>query len=291
MTATSHSLPVIANRDARRLLLSASGLSDNPRERIDCEQLLNLIERMGFVQVDSINTVERAHHHILFSRNQTYRQKQMARMLETEARLFENWTHDAAIIPSRFYPFWQHRFERESDGLAELFRKWGHQGFEECLSHVLERIGRDGPLMARHFGNERKKKAGGWWDWRPEKTALEYLWRTGALAVSRREGFQKVYDLPERVIPETHRGDRPTRRQFIDWRCRSALDRLGFATPGEMAAFWGALSPAETKSWCGCNQPTERNLAMFTPRRTSSSASSARHRRRREFVRSARSIR
>lgn len=250
MTASPAPLPVISNRDARRLLLSSLGLSDNPKQRMDSDSLLHLIERMGFVQVDSINTVERAHHHILFSRNQTYRKTQLTQLIETEARLFENWTHDASIIPSHFYPFWLHRFERDRDGLAERWRNWGRQGFEDYLAHVLERIGREGPMMARHFGNEHKKKSGGWWDWRPEKTALEYLWRTGALAVARREGFQKVYDLPERTIPEPQRTAQPSHQEFIDWKCRSALDRLCFATPGELAAFWGALSPAEAKTWC-----------------------------------------
>ena len=242
--------PVISNRAARRLLLASQGLSDDPTRRLDDAGLLDLIERMGFVQIDSIRTVERAHHHILFSRNQNYRREQLVRLIDGEASLFENWTHDAAIIPSRFYPFWRRRFERERERLAERWRNWGRDGFEAYLSHVLERIGREGPLMARDFGEERKKGSGGWWDWHPEKTALEYLWRTGALAVARREGFQKVYDLPEHVIPREHLDGLPSRGAFIDWKCRSALARLCFATPGELAAFWGTLSPAEAKAWC-----------------------------------------
>ncbi len=242
--------PLIANRAARRLLLASQGLADDPTRRLDPARLLDLIERMGFVQLDSIKTVERAHHHILFSRNQTYRREQLDRLIGPEAALFENWTHDAAIIPARFYPFWRHRFARDRDRLAERWRKWRREGFEDYLAHVRERIGREGPLMARDFGRERKKNSGGWWDWHPEKTALEYLWRTGALAVARREGFQKVYDLPERVIPKQYRGRPPSRAAFIDWTCRSALARLGVATPGELAAFWGALSPAEAGAWC-----------------------------------------
>ena len=251
VVTSSAAPPVISNRAARRLLLASQGLSDDPTRRLDDAGLLDLIERMGFVQIDSIRTVERAHHHILFSRNQNYRREQLVRLIDGEASLFENWTHDAAIIPSRFYPFWRRRFERDRKRLAERWRNWGRDGFEAYLSHVLERIGREGPLMARDFGEERKKGSGGWWDWHPEKTALEYLWRTGALAVARREGFQKVYDLPERVIPREHLDGLPSRGTFIDWNCRSALARLCFATPGELAAFWGALSPAEAKAWCG----------------------------------------
>ncbi len=109
---------MISNRAARRLLLASSGLSDDPTRRLDDAALLDLIERMGFVQIDSIRTVERAHHHILFSRNQNYRREQLVRLIDGQASLFENWTHDAAIIPSRFYPFWRRRFERDRDRLA-----------------------------------------------------------------------------------------------------------------------------------------------------------------------------
>ncbi len=110
--------PLVSNRAARRLLLASQGLADDPTRRLDDARLLELIERMGFVQVDSIKTVERAHHHILFSRNQTYRREQLDRLIHPGAALFENWTHDAAIIPARFYPFWRHRFERDRDRLA-----------------------------------------------------------------------------------------------------------------------------------------------------------------------------
>ncbi|MDP6706284.1 MAG: crosslink repair DNA glycosylase YcaQ family protein [Alphaproteobacteria bacterium] len=250
MTVSTAKPPVISNAQARRLLLAASGLSDGPKRRLDNGRLLDLIERMGFVQVDSINTVERAHHHILFSRNQTYRQGQLTRLLEAEAALFENWTHDAAVIPSRYYPFWHHRFARERTRLAERWRKWRRRGFETYLAEVLARIEAEGPLMARDFGTEQRKGNGGWWDWHPEKTALEFLWRTGALAVARREGFQKVYDLAERVIAQAHLAERPAPEACIDWKCRSALERLCFATPAELAGFWGTLSTDEAKAWC-----------------------------------------
>jgi uncharacterized protein YcaQ len=93
----------ISNKDARRLLLYLHGLSFAVHRKLTSRGLLELIEDMGFVQVDSINTIERAHHMILFTRDPTYRQGQLAHLLEKERSLFENWTHDAAIIPMRFY--------------------------------------------------------------------------------------------------------------------------------------------------------------------------------------------
>ena len=252
-------IPLIDNRTARRLFLERQGLSFAPARKLTRAGLLDLIGHMGFVQVDSISTVERAHQMILFSRNQTYRQKDLRHLLEKDRSLFENWTHDAAIIPTEFYPYWQHGFARHRERLRERWRKWRREGFEAQFDQVLERIASDGPVMSRDMAADHRDPDGpanrpangqGWWNWHPSKTALEYLWRTGDLAVTRREAFQKVYDLTERVIPDHHREPEIDREVFIDWACRSALDRLGFATSGEIAAFWDLVSAAEARAWC-----------------------------------------
>ena len=241
---------VISNADARRAFLAAQGLARPGGGRLTRDGLLDLVEQLGFVQVDSINTVERAHHLILFSRCRGYRHGQLAHLLERKAALFENWTHDAAIIPTRFYPYWMCRFQRERRTLRARWRKWRSEDYEAVLDQVLDHVRAAGPVMARHLGGDEPKANGGWWDWHPEKTALEYLWRTGELAVARREGFQKVYDLAERVIPPEHREAAADRRALVDWACRGALERLVFATSGELAAFWGAVTPAEAAHWC-----------------------------------------
>lgn len=244
----------LSNADARRIFLATQGLS-RPRGALSKAGLLELIESIGFVQVDSIATVERAHHHILFARNPTYRREHLTALLEEDGALFEHWTHDAAIIPSAFFPYWKHRFARARATLAERWRSWHENGFETYVEHVLERVRAEGRLMARDFEQEAgKRPAGGWWNWHPEKTALEYHWRTGALAIAGREGFQKVYDLTERVIPARHRGGEATPDAFLDWACTSALERLGFATSGEIAAFWDLVTPEEAKGWVEANR-------------------------------------
>ncbi len=240
---------MIANKDARRLFLKLHGLSDPPRKALNGDGLVDMIERLGFVQIDSINTVERAHHQILFARNQTYRQNQLSLVHHKRQDVFENWTHDAAIIPSAFYPYWKHHFTRVRKKLRERWRKWRREGFEELIDEIRDKIASDGPAMSRDFAREGTWKGDGWWDWHPEKTALEYLWRTGEISVLRRDGFQKVYDLSERVIPEQHFQAEVSRQDFIDWACNEALDRLGFATTGELAAFFDLVSPAEAKQW------------------------------------------
>jgi uncharacterized protein YcaQ len=241
----------ISNQEARRLLLYVHGLSFAPHKPLTWPALLQLIEHVGFVQVDSINTVERAHHMILFARNQTYRQSQLTHLLEDERAVFENWTHDAALIPTTLYRYWKPRFAHERERLRTAWRQRRRPGFEDHVEQVLQHIRVHGPVMARDLGTEQRKGAQGWWDWHPSKTALEYLWRCGDLAITRRHGFQKVYDLAERVIPAAmHAIDMPSHQAVVDWACRSALERLGFATPKDIAGFWATVSTAEVQAWC-----------------------------------------
>ncbi len=243
-------VPRIPNAQARNLFLARHALADDPRPRQTAADLLALIERLGFVQVDSINTVARAHDMILFARNQTYRPAQLKRLIEQDRALFENWTHDAAIIPTRFFPYWRPRFARSESRIRARWTGWHRPGFLEMLDEVVSHVERRGPTLARDLGSGERKANGGWWDWHPSKTALEYLWRTGRLAVCHRRGFQKAYDLTERVIPGADRAEMPDEGAFIDWACSSALDRLGFATSGEIAAFWDSVTPAEAADWC-----------------------------------------
>ncbi|MHA1158402.1 MAG: winged helix-turn-helix domain-containing protein [Alphaproteobacteria bacterium] len=254
---TAHAArPLIPNDQARRLFLARQCLAEPPRGRQSAADLLALITRMGFVQVDSINTVARAHDMILFARNQTYQPPRLKHLLEIDRALFENWTHDASIIPTAFYPFWRRRFVRDAASIRERWARWRREGFAEMLDDILAHVENHGPSMSRHLGAGEKKSNGGWWDWHPSKTALEYLWRTGDLSISGRDGFQKVYDLTSRVLPAHHAAAVPEAGAYVDWACSSALARLGFATSGEIAAFWGLVSPGEAAAWCA-SQPAD----------------------------------
>ncbi|MGV8936569.1 MAG: winged helix-turn-helix domain-containing protein [Allorhizobium sp.] len=239
---------LISNPQARRIFLERQGLSQPPNRALGRAGLLALIHDLGFVQVDSIATVERAHHQILFSRNQTYRREDLSHLLEKDRSLFEHWTHDASIIPSAFFPYWKHRFVRREADILENWRKWQGEGFDSAFVETFERIRDNGPMMSRDVKAENHK-SGGWWNWHPSKTALEYLWHTGKVSVSARDNFQKVYDLAERVIPAEHFAGEVDHDAFVDWACRAALTRLGFATHGEISAFWNLISPLEAKAW------------------------------------------
>ena len=241
---------LLSNRAARRLFLDRHALAEAPAGPAKGAELAALIGRLGFVQVDSINTVARAHDLILFARRPAYKHGALRRLTDRVRALFEHWTHDASVIPSDFFPHWRLRFERDRTRLAERWRKWQRHGVDEKADEVLARIADHGPVSSAEVGDGEARGSGGWWEWHPSKTALEYLWRVGELAVTRREGFRKVYDLTERVVPEAHRAHWPETEETIDWACNAALDRLGFATSGEIAAFFATVTPAEAKEWC-----------------------------------------
>ncbi|WP_127901371.1 winged helix-turn-helix domain-containing protein [Solirhodobacter olei] len=242
--------PLIQNARARRLFLDRHLLGDVVPGKPDAAALLDLITRLGFVQIDSINTVARAHHMILRARMPGYRPATLDRLLEDHRSLFEHWTHDASVIPTEFFPHWRLRFDRSRETLADRWRTWRDPAYLDKLDEVLAKVAEGGPVTSGEAGEDEPRSSGGWWEWHPSKTALEYLWRTGALAVARREGFRKVYDLTERVIPEPHLTHRPEAEHTIDWACNAAIDRLGFATSGEIAAFFATVSPEEAKRWC-----------------------------------------
>ncbi len=250
-------LPTITAEEGRRLILDLQGLGESHRRKMDDAALMDLIRRLGFVQVDSINMLERAHHMILSSRATGYRPVQLKRLLEKKRHLFENWTHDASVIPSDFYPYWMRRFENRRRTLSDRYARWHGPDFLKETEQVLNHIETNGAVLSRDLSPEERKGPGAWWNWHPSKTALEYLWRVGELAICRREGFQKVYDLTHRVIPPPHREAPVDHDALVDWSCREALKRLGFGTAGEIAGYWNLISTDEAKAWCERNLGTE----------------------------------
>ena len=118
------------------------------------------------------------------------------------------------------------------------------------IEQVLRHIADNGPASSLDVGGEEKKGSSGWWDWHPSKIALEFLWRSGRLAICHRRGFRKFYDLAEHVIPEEHRNRQQDDEEIVDWAMSEALRRLGFGTSGELAAFFEIATRDEAKAWC-----------------------------------------
>lgn len=251
---------VIPAVTARRMLLGGQGLLADPARRATPAAVYRQIEAMGYLQLDTINIVERAHHHIIGTRFDDYRPAMLDKIVERDRKLFEHWTHDASLVPSIWFPYWRVRFERyRASGHGP--ESWWHERMKgkpkQVLDHVLGRIRDDGPQMSKDFEHDRKGESGTWWRWKPQKAALDYLWRVGTLSVTKRVNFHKVYDLTERVHPKHDEGAIPDAKAHVDWACRAALERLGTATPSELRSFFAAIDLAAARGWCKENLAAE----------------------------------
>lgn len=234
----------IDNRSARRLWLSAQGLAETPTGKLDLDAL---IKQLGFVQLDSIRVVARAHHHILWSRNQNYREPMLGKHMTKHRGVFEHFTHDASVIPMEFYPMWARQFRR----LEEKVRGWEwHRAMLplEGRNAIKARIEAEGPLSTKAFDTKIQGEKE-MWSRPPHKLALDYLWYAGELSTAHRENFTKFYDLTERVIPHAYRDQEMSDTDQIDWLCHGALERMAFGTEGDIQRFWDAVDNAEAKRW------------------------------------------
>ena len=250
----------ISNRELRRALLSLNGLS--PPSRDDAlpgptgtsgpAWAHGMIKRLGFVQVDSVFAIERAQHHILFSRSAGYRMEHLKQLLERDRKVFENWSHDAAILPVECYPYWKHYFERQRNFEVHAgYRRYFAPVTPKHTNTVIREITNHGPLKPSDL-NTTKVIWNDKYFAKPTlaKIAMEFLWRTGELAIARRDGQTKVYDLAQRVIPHAHYTKQVSREKYIDWACHEALKRLGVGTPRQIAQFFDAVSRKDAEAWC-----------------------------------------
>jgi len=174
------------------MLLAAQGLVSSP-ERATKDDVRGLIRRMGVLQIDSISVVARSPYLVLWSRLGSYEPRWLDELL-AEGALFEYWSHAACFIPIEDYGLYR-RLMIEG---GEKTRSWMRAHHEE-IQHVMEHISENGAVRSAEFART-DGRAGGWWEWKPEKRALEHLFAAGELMISRRENFHRVYNLRERVL-------------------------------------------------------------------------------------------
>lgn len=230
----------ISNRQARHLWLSTNLLAETPTGAFD---LQDMIWRLGFVQIDTIRNVTRAHNHILWSRNQNIREGAIWKQLKGRA-LFEHFTHDASLIDMRVLPYWRRQFDRLGAYVGRS--EWYQSGLAKAqIAEIRDRIRNEGALSTHAF--DTKVDTREMWARPPHKKALDQMWYAGELATCHRKNFVKFYDLGERVFP-AH--DPVLDREAVDWLCKNAIDRLSFATIGEIGRFWDAMTAREAKAWC-----------------------------------------
>ncbi len=211
----------LTRSQARKIILHAAGLSKKGQFGKGPEAVYKLIDHLGFVQVDTIYVVERAHHHAIACRVPDYRIDWLE-SLQTDGRIFEFWTYATGFIPMRHFRF--------SLPVKQSFlgrRKPLTPVEANLMNKILDRVSREGPVRARDFENDRVTKSSGWWDWRPSKVALERLHLDGRLMTVRGRDFEKVYDLTDNIIPADIDTTAPTDEEYARHIIRSSLKALG----------------------------------------------------------------
>ncbi|AQZ96338.1 winged helix-turn-helix domain-containing protein [Halopseudomonas phragmitis] len=192
----------------RRLALSAQGLLQAQPFGRGLAGAREAINHIGYVQIDTISVVERAHHHVLHSRVPQFSPAMTNKML-ADGEIFEYWAHAAAFLPIADFRFSLPYKHAIKSGQTH----WYRNPDKKLMGELLERIRSDGPMRSRDIETNTTKRAG-WWDWKPAKKALEQLYMQGDLMISDRTGFQKTYDLTERVLPSHVNTKNPSMEEF-----------------------------------------------------------------------------
>jgi uncharacterized protein YcaQ len=227
---------------ARRLTLHQQGLlRQSPRWGRGANGALGAVQALGYVQLDAIAVIQRAHHHTLFSRVPGYESAQLYRLLERQ-KLFEYWHHAVAFMPMEHYRYYLHRMARVRDNERHWFRV-----DTAVKNHVLDRLRAEGPLYARDYESHGHVSKG-MWDGKPAKKALHELFMDGTVMVRARHNFQRQYDLVERVLPSTLDLSTPSPLELGCFAVRSALNAHGFLRKQEVHYLQSDLNAAVTQA-------------------------------------------
>jgi uncharacterized protein YcaQ len=272
---------------ARRIALAAQGFGGRPAPD-DRRKLLRTVERAGLLQIDSVNAVVRSHYLPAFSRQGPYLRAELDRLqVGRRRRLFEYWGHEASLIPVETWPLLQWRMTRAraGDGTYSGLARFGRER-REFIHAVLQEVEAQGPLAAGELTGGGKGQ-GSWWGWSDGKRALEWLFWAGLVTTAARRGFERLYDLPERVLPAGIVGaPAPTEVEAQRGLLRIAGRALGVATARDLRDYWrlpladtrdrvaelveeGALRPVAVRGW---TEPAYLDAEARSPRRVEATA-------------------
>ncbi|HET7416366.1 MAG TPA: crosslink repair DNA glycosylase YcaQ family protein [Solirubrobacterales bacterium] len=269
----------LSAQQARRLAIAAQGLArPRPSGRVDARHLRRAIDDVGLLQLDSVNVFLRSHYMPVFSRLGAYPQRALDQLAWHEDRagaprrarkrdLFEYWGHEASLLPVELQPLLRWRMAR-ADKLA--WKSVARVAVEQprLLEFVLGEVRERGPLRASDLAPKGGRRAPGeMWSWSEEKTALEYLFFSGQLCAARRVNFERLYDLPERVLPsQILEAPTPSQEEAQRQLLLIAAKRLGVATEADLGDYFrlprteskarvaelteaGALTPVQVEGW------------------------------------------
>lgn len=220
----------VTRNDVKQLSVYLQGLHQRP-ETNTSEDLKQIIEKIGLLQLDSISVVARSHYLVMLARAGLYNRADLDNLLD-DGFLFEGWAHVACQIPMAHFPYYHANIQQKQLNESKWhLRKLGEdaEDAEKIISQTLETIRENGPMSSKDF-NSNRKQAGGWWNWKPSKVALEYLFDQGELMVAHRKKFQRYYDLTERVLDGKNLTLDKTIDDYYRWAVEQGLKRVGIGT-------------------------------------------------------------
>lgn len=222
---------------ARRLVINRQGLhKSNVFGRGD-SALLACIERLSYVQIDTISVIKRAHHHTFWTRIPNYRAKQLD-LLQRDRKIFEYWAHAAAYLPMQDFRYCLPYMNAVAAG-----QKHWRKPDRKTMKAVLDRIRSEGPAKARDFDSTDNRPSDFWGGGKPARYALEQLFIEGRLMISHRDGFQKVFDLPERILPNDLKTCSPSTEEYCRYLIERTIQSQGIATEAEIGYLRKGIKP------------------------------------------------
>ena len=226
----------ISSQTARQIAIHAQLLNKNAEIPNIKKNIADLIERLGYIQIDTLSVIKRSHHHTIWTRSKNYRESTLHDLQTKERKIYEYWAHAMAYLPMSDFRYSLPRMKHFENPRSP----WAKYQLGKCkpmLPVILERIRQEGPLGSKDFSREPGIKGGSWWDWKPAKVALEMLFWQGKLMITERRNFQKVYDLTERVLPSDINLTMPDSSEIGHFLVRRALTALGIASKKDIQNF------------------------------------------------------
>ncbi|WP_344756410.1 winged helix-turn-helix domain-containing protein [Gryllotalpicola koreensis] len=238
---------------ARRVALAAQGFGKAPSGRVGTRQLNGLFDRLGLLQIDSVNVFERSHYLPGFARLGGYDKALLDRLTfrptspSSEAGYTEVWAHEAAFVPVRDWPLFRFRNARFRAKYLAGKDSWGLTAGRDTIEWLRSELAARGPLAASEIEHDANVRQGPWWGWSEVKQALELMFRSGELATAGRTRFERRYALVQQVLPASVLERHPSEPDAVRELVRRSVTALGVGTLSDIADYY-RLYTAETKA-------------------------------------------
>ncbi|NHJ86610.1 MAG: winged helix-turn-helix domain-containing protein [Asgard group archaeon] len=222
---------------AQKIILEKQGLmTKNPPTSIE-----EVVNRIHNIQIDTISVVSRSHNLIIFNRFNEYKEKTVWDLLE-QRKIFEFWSHALCFLPIEEYPYYAWRAKFYAEKNQSWWKDWVEKN-QNLINEVYKYVKKNGPTTSADFKTGHKKPAGGWWNWKEEKAALDHLFSSGKLLISYRKNFQRYYDLTERVLPANVDNELLPEEELPDYLLKIVLDSNGIVNSEELKTYTGKEVP------------------------------------------------